>query len=331
MRSLRVGLVGAGMIGRHHARVLRELDDVELVAIADPGGDPHGVGGDLKVLADIADLIAVGVDYAVVAVPTRFHEGVGLQLAEAGIHALIEKPIAHSAAAGQRLTDAFSKAGLIGAVGHVERYNPALIEMRRRLQLGELGEVFQITTRRQGPFPSRIADVGVATDLASHDVDLAAWIAGAPYTRVFAEVTHRSGRPHEDLIVISGRFGNGIVANHIVSWLSPMKERTTVVTGERGAFVADTLTGDLTFHANGQVETEWASVAAFRGVTEGDVTRFAFQKREPLRSEHEAFRDAVRGTNQSFVSLAEGLQALRVVEAALESSRTRAVVHLQPY
>lgn len=319
---LRTGLLGVGMMGRHHARVLRELDGVDLVAIADPGGDPHGVAGDLEILPDIDALIAAGIDLAVVAVPTRFHEDAALKLASAGVHTLVEKPIAQTLEAGQRMVDAFKDAGLVGAVGHIERFNPALQELRRRIEAGELGAVYQVVTRRQGPFPSRIADVGVAKDLASHDVDLTAWVVQSDYDRVFAQTAFKSGREHEDMITITGRTKSGVIVNNIVNWLSPMKERLTVVTGEKGAFVADTSTGDLTFYANGTIPLEWESVSSFRGVSEGDVTRYAFAKREPLRVEHEAFRDAVLGVRLDVVTMEEGLRTLAVVEAALESSST---------
>jgi UDP-N-acetylglucosamine 3-dehydrogenase len=324
MAALRAGLLGVGMMGRHHARVLRELDGVELVAIADPGGDPHGVAGELEVLPDIDALIAQGIDMAVVAVPTRFHEAAALKLAAAGVHTLVEKPIADSVEAGQRMVDAFASAGLIGAVGHIERFNPALQQLRRRLEAGDLGSVFQITTRRQGPFPSRIADVGVGKDLASHDIDLTAWVAQSEYVNVFGQTTFKSGREYEDMIAITGRLASGVIVNHLVNWLSPMKERVTVVTGEKGAFVADTATGDLTFFANGTIPLEWESVSSFRGVSEGDVTRYSFAKREPLRVEHEAFRDAVLGLPSDVVTMEQGLRTLVVVEAALESARTGA-------
>lgn len=319
--ALRAGLLGVGMMGRHHARVLREVDGVDLVAIADPGGDPHGVAGELEILPDIEALIAEEIDIAVVAVPTRFHEDAALKLAEAGVHTLVEKPIAHSIDAGQRMVDAFAEAGLVGAVGHIERFNPALQELRRRIEADELGTVYQVATRRQGPFPSRIADVGVAKDLASHDVDLTAWVVQSPYERVFAQTGFKSGRDHEDMIAITGRTASGVIVNNIVNWLSPMKERVTVVTGEKGAFVADTSTGDLTFYANGTIPLEWESVSSFRGVSEGDVTRYAFAKREPLRVEHEAFRDAVLGQQTDVVTMEQGQRTLVVVEAALESAR----------
>ncbi len=320
--ALRAGLLGVGMMGRHHARVLREIDGVDLVAIADPGGDPHGVSGELPVLPDIEALIGAGIDIAVVAVPTRFHEDAALKLAAAGVHTLVEKPIAETVPAGRRMVEAFASAGLVGAVGHIERFNPALQQLRRRLEAGDLGNVYQIATRRQGPFPSRIADVGVAKDLASHDVDLTAWVAQSEYVNVFAQTTFKSGRDHEDMIAITGRLASGVIVNHLVNWLSPMKERMTIVTGEKGAFVADTATGDLTFYANGTIPLEWESVSSFRGVSEGDVTRYAFAKREPLRVEHEAFRDAVLGLPSDVVTMEQGLHTLEVIEGALESART---------
>ncbi len=326
--TLRAGLLGVGMMGRHHARVLRELDGVELVAIADPGGDPHGVAGGLGVLPDIDALIAADIDIAIVAVPTRFHEEAALKLAAAGVHTLVEKPIAHTLDAGRRMVDAFAEAKLVGAVGHIERFNPALQELRRRIEAGELGAVYQVTTRRQGPFPARIADVGVAKDLASHDVDLTAWVVQSDYDLVFAQTAYKSGREYEDMITITGRTKSGVIVNNIVNWLSPMKERVTVVTGEKGAFVADTSTGDLTFYANGTVPIQWDSVSSFRGVSEGDVTRYAFAKREPLRVEHEAFRDAVLGEETDVVTMAQGQRTLEVVEAALDAARTNSIVSL---
>lgn len=328
MAVLRAGLLGVGMMGRHHARVLRELEGVELVAIADPGGDPHGVAGALPILADIDALISEKIDIAVVAVPTAFHEDAALRLAEAGVHTLVEKPIADTVEAGQRMVEAFDAAGLVGAVGHIERFNPALQELRRRLAAGELGEVYQIATRRQGPFPSRIADVGVAKDLASHDVDLTSWVAQSDYETVFAQTAHKSGRPHEDMIAATGRLANGVVVNHLVNWLSPMKERITTVTGEAGALVADTSTADLTFYANGTIPLEWESVSSFRGVSEGDVVRYAFAKREPLRVEHENFRDAVLGHDTDVVTMQQGLRTLAVVESMLESARIGQTVSL---
>ncbi|SEE98112.1 Gfo/Idh/MocA family protein [Ruania alba] len=328
MTNLRAGLIGLGMMGRHHARVLRQLEGVDLVAVADPGGDPHGVAGGLPVLPDVHALIEAGIDYAMVAVPTRFHTETGLALAEAGVHALVEKPLATDTAGARQLAEAFEAAGLVGAVGHIERYNPALQSLRARLENGDLGDVYQIATRRQGPFPARIADVGVVKDLGTHDIDLTAWVAQREYTAVSARTANKSGREYEDLVSVTGVLSGGLVTNHLVNWLSPMKERVTVVTGEKGAFVADTLLADLTFHANGLVATTWADVAQFRGVSEGDVVRYAIDKPEPLRTEHEAFRDAVLGKPADVVTMAQGLATVAVAEAVLRSAETGTTVQL---
>lgn len=328
MGDIRVGILGIGSMGRHHVRNARNTKGFDLVALADPAGDKFGVAGDLAVLPDVDALIAAGIDAAIVAVPTVFHEEAALKLAEAGVHALVEKPLSFSVESGERIAKAFSDAGLIGAVGYVERCNPALLEMRRRIRDGQLGEVYQIITRRQSPFPARIADVGVVKDLATHDVDLAAWVAGSTYETVYAQTAYRSGREHEDMMVASGRFANGVLVNHLVNWLSPYKDRTTIVTGERGALVADTAMGDLTFYENGSFPVEWDQIANFRGVSEGEVTRYALAKREPLAVEHEHFRDAILGVSNEHVSMDEGLTTLRVLEAILESAKTGESVRL---
>jgi UDP-N-acetylglucosamine 3-dehydrogenase len=332
-RKLRAGLIGLGMMGRHHARVLASLEGVELVAVADPGGDVHGVANGRPVLGSVAELIETGIDFAVVAVPTVYHTAIGLELAEAGVHALIEKPLAPDVAEATLLAEAFERQELVGAVGHIERFNPSLQNLRRRLEHGELGEVFQVVTRRQGPFPNRIADVGVVKDLATHDIDSTAWVTRQSYTTISAHTAYRSGREHEDLIAMTGRLGDGTVVNHLVNWLSPMKERVTIVTGEKGCFVADTLTADLTFYANSSVATipQWEAMQAFRGVSEGDMVRFAIAKPEPLRTELEAFRDAVLDVNdgrERIVNMRQGLLVVRVAEAALDSAAKGVTVEL---
>ena len=328
MAELRAGLIGLGMMGRHHARVLASLEGVRLVAVADPAGDPHGVAGDRPLLRSVEELVAAGLDYCVVAVPTGLHESVGLALAEAGVHALIEKPLAHDVSASTALVEAFEGAGLVGAVGHIERFNPALQSLRTRLEAGELGGLYQVATRRQGPFPARIADVGVVKDLATHDIDLTAWVTQQDYATVSAQTAHRSGREHEDLVAATCRLAGGTVTSHLVNWLSPFKERVVVVTGEKGAFVADTLTADITFHSNGEVATTWEAIARFRGVSEGDTVRYAIPKPEPLRTEHEHFRDAVLGKDTDIVTLAQGRQTVRVAEAMIASARNGNAVEL---
>jgi UDP-N-acetylglucosamine 3-dehydrogenase len=330
MTVLRAGVIGLGMMGRHHARVLRSLEGVELVGAVDPAGDVHLAVPGLPVLATVDQLLSLSPDLCVVAVPTAEHEAIGLELARAGVHTLVEKPLAGTAQSCQRLTDAFEQAALVGCVGHIERYNPALQHMRSRLDQGELGAVHQVVTRRQGPFPPRVADVGVVTDLATHDFDLTAWVTQQPYASVAAQVAHRSGSRHEDLVVVLGTLADGTITNHLVNWLSPVKERVTVVTGERGAFVADSLSADLTHYLNGHVAMAWDTVSVFRGVSEGDVVRYAIAKPEPLRVELEAFRDAVLGRSMDVVTMREATAAVQVAERVLESADTQQVLEVTP-
>lgn len=321
MANLRAGLIGLGMMGRHHARVLGSLPGVDLVGMVDPDGDKFKVAGGRPLYATVDELLEHKLDYCMVAVPTALHEEVGLRLAAAGVHALVEKPIANTLEAANRLQDAFEKAGLVGGVGHIERFNPAVQQARSRIESGLLGRILQISTRRQGPFPGRIADVGVVMDLASHDIDLTQYVTDSTYRRVSAHAAFRSGRQYEDLVAVTGQMITGVVANHLVNWLSPFKERVTVVLGDEGSLVIDTLTADLTFHRNGTELTEWADLAQFKGVSEGDSIRYAFPKREPLLVEHENFRDTILGKGGTVVTFKEGVHTISVAAGVLTSAQ----------
>jgi predicted dehydrogenase len=327
-RTLRAGLIGLGSMGRNHARVLQQLPGVELVAAVDPRNPDQQGPVRVEVLESVSELLSRGVDLCTVATPTRTHEQIGLELAEAGVPTLIEKPLAHTAKAAQKIVEAFERNGVIGCVGHIERFNPALQNMRERLLAGELGELYQVVTRRQGPFPSRITDAGVLLDLATHDIDLTAWVTDSSYRAVSARFAHRSGREHEDLVSAVTELSNGVVATHLVNWLSPLKERVTTVTGERGCFVADTLTADLTYFQNGTERSQWDRVAAFRGVSEGHMIRYAIPKPEPLMTELGNFVAAVRGEPAELVSLRQGLATVGVAEAIRESATTGQTVEV---
>jgi UDP-N-acetylglucosamine 3-dehydrogenase len=319
------------MIGRHHARLLQASPRVAFAGAVDPGGDRFGAVRDETLLfGDLDGLLGAGTpDFAIVAVPTEEHVAAVSRLAAAGIHVLVEKPLAATAAEARAIIDACETAGIHAAVGHVERFNPALLELRRRTQQGQLGQVFLVATERIGPFPDRVRDVGVIKDLATHDLDLVRWLGGAPVERVSAETQHRMGREHEDMVLANGRLENAISFNCVVDWLSPTKVRQTRVLGERGMLVADTLTADLTFYANGDVASEWQDTQSLRGVSEGDATRYALARREPLLVELETFCDLLAGdADAPVVSVAEGMDTVVVAEAALASARAGETVVL---
>jgi len=321
MTVLRAGIVGLGVMGRNHLRVLKDLDGVELTGVYDPSLSGTNNLPGLRVHTSLTSLLESNLDYCVVASPTAFHLDIGLQLAERGIHALIEKPLAADVASAEKLVTAFSTRGLIGGVGHIERFNPAIQAMRSKISDGLLGNVYQILTRRQGPYPARIADVGVVKDLATHDIDLAMWVTQSSYASISARTAMRSGRPHEDMVIAVGTMENGVIVGHIVNWMSPFKERTSTVIGDNGALVADTLTGDLTYYANGRLNSTWDQVSVFRGVSEGDITRFALRKVEPLLTEHISFRDAILArSTKGIVCLSDGVSAVRVAEQMLSQA-----------
>jgi UDP-N-acetylglucosamine 3-dehydrogenase len=188
---------------------------------------------------------------------------------------------------------------------------------------GQLGDVFHVATRRAGPYPARITDTGVISDLATHDLDLTAWITGAPYTSITARTAHRAGQPREDLLAAIGQLADGTIACHHASWISPLRERTVTVTGDRGVLAADTLAASLTCWASGSAGAP-PGAAASGGVTEGDMTRYAIPRQDPLAAEHEAFRDLVLGRPQCTATLDDGLRAVLTAHTALHASRTGA-------
>jgi len=323
MPNLRVGLIGLGMMGKNHLRVLASLEGVELVGVADPLANP-GISGDIEgdhVFTKYRDLLERGLDYCVIAAPTGFHREISVEAISRGVNCLIEKPVAVNHEEALKIQFAAEKAKKLVAIGHIERYNSAIRQLKKRLLEGDLGAIYQISLRRQGPFPSRIADVGVVKDLATHDIDLAMWLSESQFATVNAQTTHRSGRDHEDLVSINGKLQNQVVVNLLVNWLSPLKERSVVVTGEKGAFVVDTLNSDLTFYENGNHQVSQDFYLHFKGVKQGNVTTFAFDKPEPLRVEHENFRDRLLGKESEIATLAEGIETVRVADAVLVSSK----------
>jgi UDP-N-acetylglucosamine 3-dehydrogenase len=323
-QKLRVAVIGVGAMGRNHARVYSELPDVELVgavdsfvATAQSVAMRYGCAAytDYQRMLDEKRPDAVSV-----AVPTVYHLEVAQHLASRGIHLLIEKPIAFSVEEGQQIIHAAEKAGVCLAIGHVERFNPAVIALKDRLAQGELGRIFQMDARRQGPFPARVNDVGVVIDLAVHDLDIMRYVSGADIIRVYAETERRIHSTHEDMVSGLVRLDNGAVGTLTINWLTPTKIRELWVTGERGMFRVDYLTQDLYFFENAIVgESGWETLQHLRGVSEGRMIRHVVNKKEPLRAELDAFLASVRGERPVAVTGADGLRALQLAQAVVMS------------
>jgi len=325
---LRAAVIGLGAMGTNHARVWAETPGVTLAAVADTDAarvEQVSRACGVRGYGDLRSMLAEErLDLVSVAVPTGAHLDVAAQIIERGVPLLVEKPLAATIDEGRRLRDLAADAGVALTVGHIERFNPAVIELKRRLEAGELGRVFQVHARRVGPFPERVRDVGVVLDLAPHDIDVMRFLLGAEVARVQAETEQRINTEREDMLVGLLRFTNGVVGVLDVNWLTPTKIRELSVLGERGMFVVDYLSRDLTFYENDHPRGEAGDWAArhLKGVSEGPVHRIEIEKREPLRAELEAFAESVRAGAPPPVSPDDGLAAMAAAEALVRAART---------
>ncbi|MHB8510214.1 MAG: Gfo/Idh/MocA family protein, partial [Candidatus Dormibacteria bacterium] len=269
-------------------------------------------------------------DAVTVAAPTTLHHPIAVDAIAAGCHLLVEKPLAATVDEAEDLVRRAQAAGRILAVGHVERHNPAIRELKRRLKDGQAGRIYQLHTRRLGPFPERVRDVGVTLDLATHDVDVMRHLAESEVIRVFAETRREVHDSREDTASALLSFEGGAVGLLEVSWLTPTKIRDVTVTGERGLFRAEYLTQDLYFYENAHAaDSQWDHLRILRGVSEGAVTRYPIDRQEPLKLELAAFVAAVRGEPAENVTGDDGVAALRLAYAILDSGTSLRAVRLE--
>lgn len=330
---LKAAVIGVGAMGQHHARVYTELAQTELVAVADmmPATGQHiAAKFGVPAYTDYRQMLErEQLDLVTVAVPTCFHQEVAERVLEAGAHVLVEKPIAATEEEGEQLIARAKTLSRKLMVGHIVRFDPTIQALKQHLDAGELGRIFQIVCRRTGPFPARIRDVGVVIDLAPHDLDLMRFITGAEPVRVFAETEQQIHTGHEDLVMALLRFDNGITGILEINWLTPTKVRDVIVLGERGMFRADSLMQDLYFYENAQANGEiWSALRVLKGVSEGRMTRFPLKRTEPLKAELGAFADAILEDTPVPVSGEDGLAALRLALAVVESGKTHQVIEL---
>jgi UDP-N-acetylglucosamine 3-dehydrogenase len=334
---LRAAVIGLGMMGRNHVRVLDEvLPDVQLVAVADP--DPEALrrattGRGARGYADPVRLFAEEqIDLVSIVAPTSLHRDVTLAALAAGAHVLVEKPIASSREESEEMIRAAEHAGRILTVGHIERFNPAIRELRRRLEAGELGRIFQVKATRLGPFPARIRDVGVVLDLAPHDLDIMRYLLGSDPVRLYAETEQKIHTDHEDLFNGIIKFANGTVGILDINWLTPTKRRTLTVTGERGMYVADYIAQDLIYYANPDAAATWEyrgpdeAGTPITSVSEGEMTRRYVRRREPLAVELAEFAKAVREGGPPPVAPRDAMIALLLARAMVEAAASGRVV-----
>ncbi len=319
---LRVGLAGLGSMGRNHLRHLSARDDCTLAAVADPdralvadavaktGAAPFS---DARAMIDEARL-----DAMVVASPTTTHRALALAAIERGLPVLVEKPLAATVDEGIELVAAVERRGVPLQVGHVERFNPAVLELGRRLAKGWVGTLYSITSRRAGPFPARIRDVGVTIDLATHDADILSWVAGERPTRVYAETAQRLHATNEDLLFGLLHFPSGATGMLDVNWLTPAKRRQLTVVGEAGMFELDYLTQRLTF-TSADISSP-TIIDGYATTFEGNVVPMEVASHEPLAAELDAFLEVARSGGRPVVDGEDGLWALAIAAGLLQAA-----------
>ena len=310
MDPVKVGVIGIGNMGWHHARVLSLLRDADLIGVADP--DPNR--GQLATeqfgcrwFGNYRDMLSE-VEAVCIAVPTLLHHSVGLACLDSGIHVLIEKPIAASQDEATSLIDAASRAGRLLQVGHIERFNPAFREL---LKVVANEEVVVLEGRRHSPHSDRANDVSVVLDLMIHDIDLVLELARAPVVRL-AAAGGRSADGPIDYVNATLGFENGVVASLTASKMSHRKIRNLSAHCRASLVETDFLNHTLHIHRRAH---EWYSAdhgeLLYRN--DGFIEEVSTTSIEPLYAELEHFLQCVRGRETPAV---DGLQASRALKLA---------------
>jgi len=300
----RVGVVGVGVMGSNHARVISELPDVELAGIVDI--DRHqarNVSRSLgcRAFENLDALLECGVEAATIAAPTHLHHELAITCIRRGIHVLIEKPIASTAEEGRSLIAAARRAGVTLMVGHVERFNPAVQAIKETL-VGE--EILSIAITRVGPFPPRMSNVGVVIDLAVHDIDLIRWFTDSEIIEMQPQLSSAVAE-REDIALLQFRTASGVLAHINTNWLTPFKARTAHVATRKKYVMGDLLTRQVT--------------ECFGFKTDGSYSmrHLPVGYAEPLRAELQAFIEAVRCGTAPAVSGEEGVASLDIAMRCL--------------
>jgi len=314
-------------MGMNHLRVLKDFDEerIQLVGVAETHEPTlkramsrfHVVGyTDYRQMVERThpDLVAV-------VVPTHLHCEVTSYALDQGINVLIEKPMARTIEEAAALLQLARLRGAKIAIGHIERFNPAIVELKRQLLYGALGQMFHMHARRIGPFPPRIRDVGVTLDLASHDIDVMRYLANAEVEYAYAQTQRRIHSTCEDLLLGFLRFTNDAIGVLDVNWLTPTKVRELTVTGEKGMFLVNYLTQSVYFYENDYTPTTWDTLRSLTGVSEGTMTRLKVQKAEPLRLEYEDIITAIVDDTLPTVSGEDGLAVLSIVQRLVASTQ----------
>jgi len=291
---MRIVVIGLGVMGRNHYRVLQNIEGVEVVGLCDPVAEGPF---DHPIYREIDEMLNhLEIDAAIIAVPTFLHKEVALKCIDKGIDLFIEKPVAPSPEDGELILKAANEKGVKSCVGYIERFNPVVKSIKHELQ-GR--EIYTIAMTRVGPFPPRIADVGILTDLSVHDIDLIRFVSGEEIENVSIMKSQKIHNHHEDNAILSFELSGGIIASITTSWLTPYKKRIMEVTTKEGLFDADLMSQDLTEYSRYEGTNTYNS--------------YAVRKEEPLLNELRAFVNFVRtGERGDLATIEDSIVTIKV-------------------
>lgn len=321
--ALRVAVVGAGVMGRYHANVYAALPEARLVGLVDP--DPKRLVDVFERYGcpsypDVPSLLAAGqVDAVSVAAPTSTHFELSRMLLEAGVHVLVEKPVATEVAQAKELARLSRASGLVLQVGHITRFFRAIDRLKSEVQ-----RPYLIEARRLAP-NGRIQDVGVVLDLMIHDIDIVLGLVDEPVTEVAVagHGLHEGG--HEDVCAAQVRFAGGCIARFLASRIAPEAERSLLVAEANRTYRLDFAK---------EPHTEMAVYRAQAQEGEGRhvlVDRYVVYEDNPLRKELAHFLARVRGTTTPIGTLEDDIRSLGLANTFLERLRRPApAVHSSP-
>ena len=317
MKQTNVGVIGVGAMGYNHVRIYSELENANLLAISDMvRGTLDNVSKEFNTIGyvDYDNILQIDDIEAVnICVPTVFHHDVVMRAIEAGKNVLVEKPVASHISEAKEMIDAAKDAGVILATGHVERFNPAVRVAKKLLQDGEIGEIVTANAKRLGPYPPRIRDVGVATDLAIHDIDIFNYLFESKAEMVFANMSSNlKNCEFEDHAEIMTKYENGALSILETNWLTPYKKRQLNITGVDGIISVDYGSQSVTLYKENN-----------------HVEEVKVENKEPLKEELRSFVNAVQANKEAEVTGRDGYEALRIVEAAMKSSKEKNLVYLE--
>ena len=302
---MRVGVIGAGVMGTNHARVFGGLPNTTMVGIVDPLPEHRTRATELagcRAFETLDQLVAEGVDAVTVAAPTHLHHEVALACIERKIHILVEKPVASTVEEGREIVAAANRAGVTLMVGHVERFNPAVAAIKQAVA-GE--DILSIAITRVGPFPPRMSNVGVVIDLAVHDIDLIRWFTESDIVEVQPQLSSAVAE-REDIALLQIRTASGVLAHINTNWLTPFKARNVTVATRNKYIMGDLLTRQVT------------ECFGFKQDGSYPMRHLPVGHDEPLRAELIAFLNAVRTGSAPAVTGDEGVASLEIAIRCLE-------------